>query len=224
MSRHRATGPRHGRVGASMARIGALAAGGLVLAVAVTGVSVTAAAFRDRAHLTTSVGSSTPFALVLVDAEGLTRPAPVDAPLVVPVDGADALVPGRTVSVPLTVANNHPDIAAAIGLTLTAERVDQTPDLTPELRYSVLAADGTPLVGGDDPADGLPVGQRSELGGLAARGAPAAGPDTPWTGGAEGSTITVVLRLHLLDGPQTEALNGGQVAVSVTVDGTSVAS
>jgi hypothetical protein len=215
MSRHRLDRrPRRGS-----RRRPALVVGLVLLAAAlVTGMLVatglTSAAFTDTARLSTGVGSTDVFDVVLVDADGIAHQAPAGAALSVPLPDGDLLVPGRTVETTLTVAANHPAIAAGTVLTLDAERVPGTPDITPFVRFSVLGEDRP---GVSDVTGGTPV----DLGRLAARGGAPIADGTPWEAGAAGSSRTVTIAVHLLDDPATETLNGGQVRVTARLDATS---
>lgn len=212
MSRHRQD-PRTTR------RRPALVVGLVLLALALVagvlaGTALTSAAFTDAARLSTGVGSSDVFDVVLVDPDGVAHQAAADAPLPVPLPDADLLVPGSTIETTLTVAANHPAIAAGVVLTLDAEPVAGTPDITPYLRFSVLA-EGRPNHLGLAP--GTPV----DLGQLTARGSAAVADGSAWEAGATGSSATVRVWVHLLDDPATEALNGGQVRVTARFDATS---
>ncbi len=211
MSRHRQD-PRP-------ARRPARGAGLVLLALAlVAGVlarpALTSAAFTDSARLSAGVGSADVFEVVLVDAGGIAHRAAAGAALPVPLPGGDALVPGGAIETTLTVAANHPAVAAGVTLTLDVERVAGTPDITPYVRFSVLAEDRP---GGLDVPAGIPV----DLGRLAPRGSDAVPDGSPWEAGAAGSALAVRVGVHLLDDPATEALNGGQVRVTARFDATS---
>lgn len=206
-----------------MAAVGAAA----VLAVALATVTVTAASHQDRAHVNVGsegIGSAHPFDLVLVDGAGVVHDASPGAPLSLEVPGADALVPGRSVEIVVQVANNHPTIAAAVSATLTAEPVAGTPDITPFLRYSVIDADGSSMIGGsvEDPAAGLVSGEVGDLGVLLPRGAAPLDDGSGWTPGADGSSREVTVLVHMVDDPATGAVNGGRADLALQLDAMSV--
>ncbi|RMI07028.1 hypothetical protein [Cellulomonas triticagri] len=210
-----------------VATLVACAAAVAVAAGAATSV-VTAAAFRDSAVLNLGddgLGSEHVFGLVLVDDEGTVRTAPAEAPLRAPVAGADLLVPGVTLEVPLTVANNHPVLRADLVARVTGDVVPGTADLTPYLRYLVLDADGRAAQGRDldDPGTWVAVGEASPgVGVLAGRGSAPLAPGEPWVAGVDGSAADVTVLVHLVDAPGTEALNGGRVRLTVEITGESV--
>lgn len=208
---------------AAAAMVGAAA----VVAVGLAAVSVTVASYQDRAHVnlgTDGVGSADPFGIVLVDGAGTVQDAPAGDSLAVDVPGAGALAPGRTVEAVVVVANNHPAIAAGLSVSVTGEALDESRDITEFLRFSVLDGEGESLSGGSrqDPAAGLPLGEAGDAGVLAARGEAPIEHGGPWSAGAEGSTRTVTVLVHMLAEPATEMLNGGQAHLAVQVHGTSV--
>jgi len=208
-----------------LAVIGATLTGALAVGTLST-VDLTSATFTDAVGLTvgtSGIGSSDPFAVVLVDAAGTAHTAVPGTPLPLDVRGADALVPGRTVETTVLVANNHADIAATLTAAVGATREAGTPDITPHLRVTILGADGQVLLGGaaDRPRDGAVVGTPSSLGQLAARGSSPVADRTPWAAGAKGSGIAITVRVHLLDDPATATLNGGRARLTVRFDATS---
>lgn len=212
MSRHRQTRPGRRRRPALV--VGLLLLATALVAGMLTATGLTSAAFTDTARLSTGVGSADVFDVVLVDGDGTAHQAPPGAALAVPLPDGDLLVPGRTVETTLTVAANHPAIAAGAVLTLGAERVPGTPDITPYVRFSVLTQDRPDV---HDVAGGTAV----DLGQLAARGSAPVADGAAWEAGAPGSARTVTVQVHLLDDPATEALNGGQVHVTARLDATS---
>ncbi|QZN86814.1 hypothetical protein [Cellulomonas sp. C5510] len=201
--------------------------GTTVVTAAVLGTTaLTAASYTDEAHLglgTAGVGSAQPFDVVLLAADGTVHQAAPGTPLPLDLPDHDQLVPGRTVDATLRVANNHPDIASAVSATLAAEPVPGTPDITPFLRVTVLAEDGTVLLGSgaDRPQDGARPGTPADLGTLAPRGAEPLPDAGAWLDAAPGSVTSLTIRVHLLDDPATEALNGAQAHLTARLDATS---
>ncbi|MFC7405011.1 hypothetical protein [Georgenia alba] len=198
----------------------------LVVLVAVTALLVstrlTSAAFTDAETASLSAGSGA-FDIVVVGSDGVVHQAPLDAPLALPVDGEDALVPGRTITVEVGLANNG-DAPAALTLTPAASAVAGAPDIGDHLRFTVLAGDGTAVVGdAGDPATGVRAEDLSAvaLGTLAARGADPLDDGDPWVPGADGSRADLRILVHYLDADGTEALNGGRTALTLTINATS---
>lgn len=205
--------------------IGATLTGALAVGV-LSQVTLTSATFTDTAGLTmgaSGIGSSDPFAIVLVDATGTAHATAPGTPLPLDVRGADALVPGRTVEATVLVANNHADIAATLTAAVDATPEAGGPDITPHLRVTILGADGQVLIGGaaDRPQDGAVLGMPCILGPLAARGTSPVADGTPWAAGAAGSGTTITVRVHLLDDPATATLNGGRARLLVRFDAAS---
>lgn len=198
-----------------------------VAAAAVLGAAaLTAASYTDEAHLglgTAGVGSTEAFDVVLLAADGTVHQAAPGAPLPVDLPDRDQLVPGRTVDATLRVANNHPDIAAGVSATLAAQPVPGVPDITPFIRVTVLAEDGTVVLGSaaDRPEAGARPGTPATLGTLAPRGAAPLPDAGAWSDAAPGSVTSLTVRVHLLDDPATEALNGGRADLTVRLDATS---
>ncbi len=195
-------------------------AGGAVLGSTTT----TSAAYTDDATLrlgSTGLGSTAPFDVVLVE-DGTARQAGPGAEVRLP-GAEDGLVPGRTVEHELVVANNDPHVAAALTLTVDAAPVPGTPDITPHLRVTVLAQDGTALAGDPAaPAAGALPGTPVAVGVVGSRGAGPVPDGAPWAAGADGSTTRVRVLLHYVDHPATAALNGGRATVGLRVGATSV--
>lgn len=220
MSRHLAPAraARARRFPLRRAGLAALVAAVALVAGMLAASALTSAAFTDAARLglgAQGVGSTDEFDIVLVDAAGAVRQAAPGARLAVDLPDRDLLVPGRTVETTLRVANNHPSIAAALTATVAAEPVAGTPDITPFLRLAVLGPDGRTLL------DGTALGTPADLGVLAARDAAPAAEGAVWTEGAAGSWTTLTVRVHLLDVPATEALNGGLAQLTARIDATS---
>ncbi|GEM_PF-776757 len=219
MSRH--VSPRRVRRSATpwgRPRLAVAVAAAAVLAGTAAGTTVTSAAFTDTARLQlggSGIGSDAVFGIVLVDTDEVARTAPATEPLAVPVPGADALVPGRTVEVTVHVANNHPVLAADLTALVTAEPVAGTPDITGHLRVTILDATGQPVLGSGDPAAGAVPGTPATLGTLPARGEQPVADAAPWTPGAEASDQTYRVLVHYLEDPATAELNGGQAHLAV---------
>lgn len=202
-----------------------VATGALVLGM-LAATAVTSSSFTDAARTnlgTEGIGSHDPFGIALVDAAGTAHEAEPDTPLAVDLPDGDALVPGRTVRADVRVANNHPDIAAAVTATVAARTVAGTPDITPYLRFTVLGPDGQVLLGAsaDSPQDGAAPGASLDLGALAARGAVPVADGAAWSEGAAGSDVSITILIHLLEDPDTTPLNGGRATVTLRFDASS---
>lgn len=210
-----------------------IAGGTIALAAALFTVGQTMSAFTDRAGLNTGpdgVGGAT-FDIVSVLPDGDVAQARPGQGVTVPIAGDDSFVPGRSVTVDLGVANNSPQLAAALRVTVKPSdaagtgQVGSSPNITPFLRVTVVdTTTGTLLVGGSatDPSQGAPVATATGvLGRLPARGAPALADGAAWVDGSAGSRHDLSITLFYVDTPETTAYNGGQTALEVEFDGAS---
>lgn len=201
------------------ARLG-LAAGALLLGV----VSLSAAALSDTATMglgTSGIGFDGRFDLAVVSADGSVEQTSATTGAERVIDEAQALVPGRSVSVEIPVFNNTSRLAADTVFRVVARGGDPAtagvPDITPHLRFSAQDAAGNAIFTSVtlDQATGA-------LGILAARGADPLADGATFVAGAAGSDQTLKLTIEYLDEPGVEALNGGRSALSVSFDATSV--
>lgn len=191
-------------------------------------VQVTSAAYNDTADLNvgngtaaSGIGSPDRFDLGIVRADNVVIQADAagGADWVVP--GAATLVPGHSVTTDIPVFNNTPKLRAATTFKVVLRNTDGTvagrPNITPFLRFTAKKADGTVLFTGKTYDQAT-----ASLGTLGARGAAALVAGATYSAGAAGASDTVTLTITYLDVAGVEALNGGQSAVSVRFDATSV--
>ncbi len=210
------------RVTRAPRRPGSLRAGiaGIGLVVLMS-AGATAAGYTDEAALGLGgIGSTERFDIgVVSQGTALQADLPTGAPWAV--TGADALVPGRTITTEVPVFNNTSRLLADATLSIVARDGgvgSGVPDITPHLRFTATLADDSILFEDAELAEAS-----GGIGALAARGTvPLAGGD-PFTPGAPGSLDTITLSIEYLDEPGVEALNGGQSALSLRLDASSVA-
>lgn len=207
--------PRTGR-----RRLGA--ATGVLL---VAGTVVSSASYTDEATLGLAgagIGFPHTFAIGVVAADGTAEPADAEAGVEWLVEGAGTLVPGRSVSTVVQVFNNTPTLDADTVLEVVARGGDGAvaeaiPNITPHLRLSAQDQDGVVLFS-DVPWEQA----RGSVGRLVARGSGSLAAGEPYTAGPAGSERQITLTIDYLDEPGVEALNGGQAALSLRIDATSV--
>ncbi|WP_345839192.1 hypothetical protein [Microbacterium sp. X-17] len=210
-----------------------VAAGTLVVTAALVTAGQTMSAFTDSALLNVGpdgIGSA-PFDIVsILPGEQVAQAQPGQA-VAVPIAGDDSFVPGRTVTVNLGVANNSPDLASAVTVTVKPSdpagygQAGSSPNITGFLLVTVVdTTTGQLLVGGSatDPTQGVPVASASGvIGRLAPRGAPALSDGSAWVAGNVGSRHDLTISLYYQDTPPTVAYNFGQTALEVEFDGAS---
>ncbi|MFB9747009.1 hypothetical protein [Leifsonia shinshuensis] len=224
---------RHRRPVRRRIALATIASGALVVTATLLTAGQTMSAFTDQAMLnlgTDGVGAH-PFDIVSVlPGEQVAEALPGQG-VAVPISGDDGFVPGRTITVDLGVANNTPDLAAAVTVTVKPSdpggtgQVGSSPNITPFLRVTVVdTTTGALLVGGSatDPTQGAPVASASGvIGRLAPRGAPALADGSTWVPGNAGSRHDLTITLFYVDTPDTAAYNNGRSALEVEFDGTS---
>jgi len=200
----------------------AVSAGVLLLA----GTLVSSAAFVDQATLNLGgggIGFPYTFDIGAVLPDGTVEQADTDAGYDWVVDGAQTLVPGGSVSTTVPVFNNTPTLAADTTVEVVLRNGDGTvaagiPNITPFLRFSATDQAGTALF-----TDVTWDAARATLGLLAPRGAAELSAGDAYTAGQVGSEGAVTLTIDYLDVPGVEAFNGGQAALALRFDATSVA-
>ncbi|MGO4431729.1 hypothetical protein AB4Y88_00065 [Paenarthrobacter sp. RAF9] len=187
-------------------------------------VGATAASFVDRANLNISsegIGSPYRFDIGIVTPANTVEQADGPNGYDLSVNGAAALVPGHSVTTTIRVFNNTPELNAATTLSLVARNGDGTvaagiPNITPYLRFTATTSAGTLF-------SAVKLDQATaSLGQLAARQAAPLIAGATYTPGPAGSQSDVTLTIDYLDAPGVEALNGGQSAITVKFDATSV--
>ncbi len=210
----RADRPRARRAGRTRT---VLAAVGIV---ALVPLGITIAAYSDDAGLglaASGIGSVDRFDIGLVSSGTVVQGDGMPGALWT-VEGAERLVPGGAIDAQVKVFNNSPRLPADTTMTVVVRDVTG-PDITPHLRFTATAGDGTVLFErvAIDEATG-------SLGSLAARGAPALVEGDAFSQAAPGSAELVTVRIEYLDVPGVEALNGGRSALDLRFDASSGAS
>lgn len=208
--------PRTGR-----RRLGA-AAGVLLVA----GTVVSSASYEDEATLGLAgagIGFPHAFAIGVVAADGTAEPADAEEGVEWSVEGAESLVPGGSVSTVVQVFNNTPTLDADTVFAVVARGGDGAvaegvPNITPHLRLSAQDQDGV-VIFSDVPWEQA----RGPLGRLVARGSEPLAAGDVYAAGPAGAERQITLTIDYLDEPGVEALNGGQAALSLMIDATSVA-
>lgn len=147
----------------------------------------------------------------------------------IPLATDDRYHPGRTFHTELGVADNDPDVAAAVSLAVVpmdpagTGQVGASPNLTPLLRVTVVdTTTGEVLVGGSatDPTRGWPVADAAGvLGHLAARDADPLDGGDRWTEGAPGSRHDLAVSVYCPDGPAVRALTDSRSDLALLVYG-----
>lgn len=192
-----------------------LAGAGLLAPLA---VATTHAALADQGRLHSAVGGS--FGIGAVTASGRVALGE-DGMVSGTFPSRTDIVPGSTVTLPVTVFNNS---AATDGRLFAA--VDATSTVADLLRVTVVwtDAEGTRVIAGDPdaPQDGVPLADLDmvELGTLAARSAAPLATGADWHGDPR-STGEVRVLVHLRDGEAARRVAGGSTALAVTVVGES---
>lgn len=204
-------------------RLRLVASAGVLLA---AGTLVSSAAYVDEATLTlgdTGIGFPYTFDIGAVLPDGTVVQADSDAGVDWVVAGAATLVPGGSVTTTVPVFNNTPTLAADTVVEVVLRNGDGSvapgvPNITPFLRFTAQDQDGTVLF--EDvtwDAASAPVGL------LAPRGTDAVTAGDTYAAGATGSEGQITLTIDYLDEPGVEELNGGQSALALRFDATSVA-
>lgn len=190
------------------------------------GTLVSSAAYVDEANLNlagTGIGFPYAFDIGAVLPDGTVEQADTDAGFDWVVTGAEALVPGGSVTTTVPVFNNTPTLAADTVVEVVLRNGDGTvaagvPNITPFLRFTAQDQDGTVLF-----TDVSWDAASGSLGLLAPRGADALSAGDLYAPGAAGSEGAVTLTIDYVDEPGVEDLNGGQAALALRFDATSVA-
>lgn len=173
-------------------------------------------------------GPGDPIGLVTVDEHEVASPVDGGAAFL-PLAADDRYRPGRTFHTELGIADNDPDVAAAVSLAVVpmdpagTGQVGTSPNLTPLLLVTVVdTTTGEVLVGGSaaDPSRGWPVADATGvLGHLAARDADPLDGGDRWTAGAPGSRHDLAVSVYCPDTPAVRALDGGRSDLALLVSG-----
>ncbi len=210
--------------------LGTFIAGALVMAGILLSAGVTVSAFTDKASLNVGrqgIGLNSPFDLVTVFPNGIVRQALPAQGVLLPVTGEQTFIPGRSVSVNLTVANNTPDLASSATVSVApigTGQVGSSPNITSFIRVTVFDTNTQQLlVGGSatNPALGVALNATGTIGRLNARGSAALAEGATWVADAAGSSRNLTIVLYYVDTPATSSFNGGQTALEVRFDATS---
>lgn len=211
----------------TVAIIAALAIGAAALIAWFAGNALTQAAWADRAHLRGNVGGDA-FELALLDDEARIQRVARDHESAVlefaPVENA---VPGSTVKLPLTLANNSP-FSVSPKLTLAASS-DDIASLESLVRVSVVerdscSGDGSALTLTGDPehpAKGTPLPELAT--GIVGtvmppRSGTAQSPGASYAGG-DAACRSYTALIHLLDDSTLRSLQGGAFTLTADIEG-----
>ena len=181
-------------------------------------VATTHAALADQGRLHSGVSGS--FGIGAITASGRVALGE-DGMLSGSFPPRTEIVPGTTVTLPMTVFNNS--VATAGRLFVT---VDATGTVTDLLRITVVwtDAEGTRVIAGDpeSPQDGVPLADLDmlALGMIGARAAAPLAAGAAWHGDPR-STGEVRVLVHLRDDAAARQLAGGSTALALTVVGES---
>lgn len=207
-----------------------------LVAVAAIAIAVgpTYSALTDGAELVVGAGegappvSAGPIDLVTIDDHGVVAKTD-DSAAFVPLAADDSYPPGQTFHARLGVADNDPDIAAAIIVavvptdTAGTGRVGTSPNLTPLLRVTVVdRTTGTVLIGGSatDASRGVPVAAASgTIAHVDARDADPLHDGDHWTDGAKGSRHDLEVMVYCPRTPAASAPADGRSELALMVYG-----
>lgn len=204
----------------------ALAAGAalmLTFAVFVDTTATTSAAQNDRANVNLSEIAIPKFAVGVLNPDGTVAEASADAPLPLRFAGGSQLIPGDTATSELTVFNNSERLTNLVSLAIEtigdgSVEIDGTthPNITKFLRFTVSDADGKTLL------DNVTV-EDAELAlpDLAARERAELEPGDTFTDGADGSAMTLRIRIDYVDDPETVDYVTGLSALALVLSATS---
>lgn len=222
--RRRAARRRTVRIGTGVAAAVALVTGGLAGAQALA-----APTFQDRATVESTVGAGL-FEIALLDEGGRIRSLAREGTTSVKFTPAEHVVPGSTVRVPVTVANNGPfAVAPTISVEVTSTDIPNIENLvrvTVTERNSCLAesdAESRTLIGDPgDAAKGVPLTAPEPIAGttLPGRDGKRQGVGAFFAGG-DPACHAYSLSLHLTEDASLRTLSAGTWTVNATIEGRS---
>lgn len=201
-----------------------VAAGALTLGLGVTAAGVTMASYNDFASLNlgaAGIGYQGRFDIGVVLPSGRVEQADNASGYDWVVPEAETLVPGRSVTTTIPVFNNTESLGADTTFQVVLRNTDGSvspsiPNITSHLRFTA-AVDGDVVFENVSWADA-----RGQVGVLSARQqAPLAEGDN-YVAAQPESARDLTLTITYVDGPGTEALNGGQSALAVKFNAASV--
>ena len=222
--RRRVAHRRAARIGAGVGAAVVVVMGGLAGAQALA-----APTFQDRATVESTVGAGL-FEIALLDDGGRIRSLAREGTTGVEFTPAEQVVPGSTVQVPLTIANNGPfGVAPTISLEMTATDIPNIEDLvrvTATERDSCLAesdAESRTLIGdAGDATQGSPLASLEPIAGanLPGRDGNRQGVGAFFAGG-DRACHAYTLSLHLAEDASLRTLSAGAWTVNATIEGRS---
>ncbi len=175
-----------------------------------------------------AAGSSGPIDLVTVDDHGVAMKTG-DSAAFIPLAADDRYRPGKIFHAELGVADNDPDVAAAITVAVVTVdsvgtgRVGTSPNLTPLLRVTVVdTTTGDVLIGGSatDASKGAPVADASGMiAHLAPRDADPLHDGDHWTDGAAGSRHDLEVTVYCPDTAAARDLTDGRSDLALMLYG-----
>ncbi|MCI0159357.1 hypothetical protein KNO15_21865 [Leifsonia shinshuensis] len=175
-----------------------------------------------------AAGSSGPIDLVTIDDRDIATPSNGSAAFV-PLAPDDRYEPGRTFRLGVGVADNDPDVAAAITVAVVpvdsagTGQVGASPNATPQLLVTVVdTTTGEVLIGSSatDARRGAPVAEASGMiGHLAARDADPLDDGDRWSRGAAQSRHDLEVLVYRPDGPAAREPTGARSDVALMLYG-----
>lgn len=222
--RRRSVRRRAARIGAGVGAVVVVVMGGLAGAQALA-----APTFQDRATVESTVGAGL-FEIALLDDDGRIRSLAREGTTGLEFTPAEQVVPGSTVQVPLTVANNGPfGVVPTISLEATSTNIPNIQDLvrvTVIERDSCLAesdAESRTLVGdAGDAAQGAPL---ISLEPIAAAKLPGRDGNRQGVGaffaGGDRACHAYTVSLHLTDDVSLRTLSAGTWKLNASIEGRS---
>lgn len=193
---------------------------------AMAAMAVTSAAATDFARLNIvgdSLIESPQFDIGVVRDNGTVEQADTEAGFDWAVAGAADLVPGKSVATTIPVFNNTSNLKADTNFKIVLRNGDGTvgagiPNILPFLRFTA-TDEGGKAIFSDVPWDQA----KGALGVLEPRWGAILNQGDTYTRAADGSAKKLNLKITYLDGPGVENYNGGQAAIALHFDATSVA-
>lgn len=200
-------------------------------------VLATSAAFTDNAYVNLGgsggLGDASKFDIALLDSANGNRIIQSKAPGAIlnhPITNADKMVPGSIVSTVINVVNNSKNADSTLKVTIDAPnggQVGSAPNITQFLRFTATykldgAGAAQPLF-----SDVTLAQANATLGGtnpvrLKARGVDSQADGAVYAAAAANGRAEITLTIEYREAAGTEAYNGGQSALQMIFDGTTI--
>lgn len=204
-------------------RIRLVLTAGVLLAATMAGTSAAMTDFARLNIIGDSLIESPEFDIGVVRDNGTVEQADTAAGFDWAVAGAAALVPGKSVATTIPVFNNTSNLKADTTFKIVLRNGDGTvaagiPNILPYLRFTATDEGGKAIF------SNVPWDQaKGALGVLEPRWGAVLNQGDRYTRAADGAEKKLNLTITYLDAPGVENYNGGQAAIAVHFDATSVA-